>query len=167
MPTDSARRQSEGAPRSRAIRAVAFFEALKGALVLAGATGLLSLLHRDVHALAVALIEHSHLNPASKYPQIFLDAASSLQDSRLVLLAVGAAAYSLLRFVEAYGLFLGRAWAEVLAAASGALYVPFEVLGLVKHPTWHGGALLLLNLLVVAVMLRALKQRRAHAAGAA
>lgn len=148
----------------KTIRAVAYFEAFKGALVLAAATGLLSLMHRDLYALAVVLVEHTHLNPASKYPEIFLDAAAKLQDSRLLLLAGGAAAYSVVRFIEAYGLFIERAWAEVLAAASGAIYVPFEVLGLLKKPAWHSGVLLVLNLAVVAIMVRALLQRRAESA---
>jgi len=144
------------------IRAVAYFEALKGALVLIAATGLLSLVHTDLSALAAALIEHTRLNPASKFPEIFLDAATKLQDSRLRMLAAGAAAYSTIRFIEAYGLFFERAWAEVLAAASGAIYVPFEVLGLIKKLTWHGGVLLALNIAVVAVMVHALLDRRAR-----
>jgi uncharacterized membrane protein (DUF2068 family) len=144
------------------VRAIAAFEAFKGAVVLVAATGLLSLLHKDLLAVASALIEHTHLNPASKYPQIFLDAAARLQDSRLMLLAAGAALYSLVRFVEAYGLFHERAWAEVLAAASGAIYVPFEIFELVRRPTWHGGLLLALNLAVVAVMVQALLRRRAQ-----
>jgi uncharacterized membrane protein (DUF2068 family) len=146
-------------PRSRAIRAVAVFEALKGAAVLVAATGLLSV-HKDLYAIATRLIEHSYLNPASRYPQIFLDAASRLQDSRLLMLALGAAVYSTVRFVEAYGLFHERAWAEYFAAASGMIYVPFELVELYRSPTWHGAALLGLNLLVVAVMINALLQRR-------
>lgn len=143
-----------------AIKAVALFEAFKGVVVLAAATGLLSLLHRDVHALASRFIEHLHLNPAARYPQIFLDAAASVHDSRLVLLATGAGVYALLRFVEAWGLYGGKAWAEVLAAASGAIYVPFELAGLVRRATWHGGLFLLFNLIVVVLMLAALRQRR-------
>jgi hypothetical protein len=46
------------------IRAVAFFEAFKGIVVMVAATRLLSLLHKDVFAIAAALIEHLHLNPA-------------------------------------------------------------------------------------------------------
>ncbi len=146
----------------KTIRAVAYFEALKGALVLAASMGLLSLLHRDLRTLALVFVKHTHLNPAAKYPGIFLEAAARLQDSRLLLLAIGAAAYSLIRFVEAYGLFRERAWAEVLAAVSGAIYVPFEVRGLLHKLTWHGGALLLLNLAVVVIMVRALQKRRAE-----
>jgi uncharacterized membrane protein (DUF2068 family) len=151
------------AARSAAIRSVAFFEAFKGAVVLLAASGLLSLLHKDVHAIAAAFIEHLHLNPASRYPQIILDATRNLHDSRLVMLAAGAGTYACVRFVEAYGLHAEKAWAEVLAAASGAIYVPFELLGLFRRPTWHGIAFLAINVFVVALMVGALLQRRAHA----
>jgi uncharacterized membrane protein (DUF2068 family) len=150
-----------------AIRAVACFEALKGALVLVAATGLLSFVHQGLYRAAAALIAHAHLNPAAKYPQIFLDAAARLQDSHLLLLAAGAALYSLVRFVEAWGLFLEKAWAEMLAAGSGGIYVPLELVELVRRPTWYGAVLLALNLAVVAIMVRALyRRRRDGAAGA-
>ncbi len=144
----------------KAVRAVAFLEAAKGILVLATATGLLSLIHRDVYELAAMLIEHAHLDPASKYPQIFLDAAAKMGDTRLLMLAAGAALYATVRLVEAYGLYFERAWAEVLAAVSGGIYVPFEVIGLVHKPSWHGAALLGLNFAIVALMVRAMLRRR-------
>ncbi len=145
-----------------AIRAVACFEAFKGLIVLLAATGLLSLIHRDLHAAAASFIEHMHLNPASRYPQIFLDAASRLDDSRLLLLAVGAALYSVVRFIEAYGLFRERAWAEVLATLSGALYVPLEILKLTQKASWHGAVLLGLNVAIVGIMVHALLKRQAR-----
>jgi len=144
----------------KTVRLVAYLEAAKGLIVLATASGLVALIHRNVYDLAATLIEHAHLNPASKYPQIFLDAAAKMGDSRLLLLAAGAALYSVVRLVEAYGLFFERAWAEALAAASGAIYVPFEVAGLLRQPSWHGAALLILNILVVALMIRAMLRRR-------
>lgn len=146
--------------KRNAIKAIAYIEAFKGAIVLLAASGLLSLLHKDVYDIAIRLVEHAHLNPAAKYPQIFLDAAAKLGDSRLLMLALGAAAYSLVRFVEAYGLFLERAWAEALAAGSGSIYVPFELLELYRHATWHGVLLLVVNIAVVFIMLNALMRRR-------
>jgi len=164
QPVTEPNEQAAGnAMEHKAIRAIAFFEAFKGAIVLLAATGLLSLLHRDVYDIAVRFVEHAHLNPAAKYPQIFLDAAAKMQDSRLMLLALGAAAYSLVRFVEAYGLYRERAWAEVLAAGSGAIYVPFEVLEIYRHASWHGVLLLILNIVVVFIMLNALMRRRRRA----
>jgi uncharacterized membrane protein (DUF2068 family) len=145
---------------NNAVRGVAIFEAFKGLLVLVAATGLLSLVHQDVYAVAIRLLEHTHLNPAAKYPQIFLDAASHLQDSRLLLLAVGAAAYSALRFVEAYGLLAGRSWAELLAAGSGAIYLPFEAIAFWHRSTPLHAVVLIANALVVAIMVQALLRRR-------
>jgi len=151
--------------QSRAIRVVALFEALKGAVVLLAATGILSLIHRDVYSLAATFIEHAHLNPASKYPRIFLEAASHVHDSKLLLLALGAAVYAVVRLVEAYGLFYERKWAELLAASSGAIYVPIELISLFRNATWHGLAILLLNVAVVTVMVRALIVRRSVVEG--
>lgn len=154
---------SPGAPPvhpRRAIRAVAFLEAFKGVIVLLAASGLVSLAHQDLADFALRLVEHAHLNPAAKYPGIFIEAAGHLQDSGLVWLALGAAAYALLRLAEAYGLFHEKVWAEVLAAASGAIYVPIELLELSRRPTWLGALILLVNLAIVLVMVRALRGRR-------
>jgi uncharacterized membrane protein (DUF2068 family) len=143
---------------SEAIRSVAVFEAAKGLLVLIAGFGLLSLVHRDVHALAVQLIAHAHLNPAARYPHIFLDAANHLSDSSLVLYALGAGAYACMRLVEAYGLWLGRGWAQWLAALSSGLYVPVELFELDKHATWLGLGILMVNLAIVVIMLRSVRQ---------
>ncbi len=145
------------------IRIVAWIEATKGIAVLLAASGLLSLWHQDLHEWAVALVEHTHLNPASHYPKIFIDAASNLNDARLLVLAAGAFLYASMRLVEAYGLLRSRAWAEVLAAGSGAVYVPFELMELYRQPTVHTALLLAVNVGVVALMLRALYKRRAVA----
>ena len=145
---------------SSPIRFIALIEASKGAIVLLAGTGLLALLHHDLNAAAVSLVAHAHLNPASKYPGIFLAAARQIDDPRLLQLAAGAAAYSVLRFVEAYGLFRERRWAEVLAAGSGAIYLPFELVEIHDHPGALSIVLMLVNAAVVAVMLHALVQRR-------
>jgi uncharacterized membrane protein (DUF2068 family) len=144
------------------MRAVAVFEAFKGAVVFLAGSGLLSLIHKDVHVIAVNFIRHMHLNPASHYPQIFIDAISNLHDSRMVILAIGAGLYAFLRFLEAYGLYTERAWAEVVAAVSGAIYVPFELDKILRRPTWHSALFLAINLLVVALMFGAYLQRRKH-----
>lgn len=133
-------------------------------MVLLAGAGLLGLFHRDIGVIAALFIEHMHLNPASKYPQIFLLAAAKLSDARLLALAAGAATYASVRFIEAYGLFYERSWAEILAALSGAVYVPFEIFELSRKATWHGAALLALNLVIVGIMLHALARRRAQGA---
>lgn len=151
--------RSPGGP-GLAIRTIAFIEGSKGVVVLLVASGLLAFVHHDLNALAVRLVEHAHLNPASKLPHIFLDAVSHVDQPRLLLLALGAAVYALLRLLEAYGLFRGRAWAEWLGALSGAIYVPFEIVEILRDPSPLTWSLLTVNVAIVAVMARALWQRR-------
>ncbi len=141
------------------IRAIAIFEAVKGLLVLLAGLGLLGLIHRDVQELAERLVRFSHLNPASKYPQIFIDAAASVTDARLWMLAGGAGIYSVIRLAEAYGLWKGRRWAEWLALVGGALYVPVEIYHLLHRFSWFKVAVLGANVAVVAYMAYALRHR--------
>jgi uncharacterized membrane protein (DUF2068 family) len=143
-----------------AIKTVALFEAFKALLSLALAFGVLWFLDRDVHEVVLRLVDYFHLNPASKYPRIVLEAASTTGNSRIELLALGALAYTALRATEAYGLWFERAWAEVLAAASTGLYIPFELLEIARRPNWIGVAIVVVNAAVVWIMLHALSMRR-------
>ena len=146
-------------PLVEGLRMVATLEAVKGAVVLAAGLGLLSLLHRNVAELAEQLLRFSHLNPASKYPRIFLDAAAQTTDARLWWLAAGAGAYAAMRFAEAYGLWHGRAWAEWLALAGSGLYVPVELYHLSHGFSWLMIVVLATNLAVVGYMAYALRHR--------
>ena len=138
---------------AKALRTVALLEAAKGALVLFVGFGLFALLHHDIQGFAERLIAHTHLNPAARYPRIFIELASHLTDVRLVLLAVGAVTYSVVRFIEAYGLWHARRWAEWVAALSGGIYVPFELMELYERATWLSLGAFVLNLAIVAIML--------------
>lgn len=121
---------------------------------------MLSLVHKDLDHIAARLIAHTHLNPASRFPHIFLDAAAHVQQTHLLWLAAGAAAYAVVRLIEAYGLFWERAWAEWLAALSGGLYVPIEVVHLVRRPSWFVLGVLAANVAVVVIMTLAIVRRR-------
>ena len=100
-----------------ALRVIALMEAVKGFIVFGAGFGMLSLLHRDVRQVAVALVTRLHLDPERHFAGVFLNAASTLTDARLWGLAALALAYSALRWIEAYGLWLDRRWASWLGAA--------------------------------------------------
>ena len=145
---------------STGLRAVALFEAAKGALVLLVGFGLLALVQHDLQATAEALVKHFHLNPAHHYPRIFVQAASGLTDARLWFFAAGATAYAALRFAEAYGLWRERPWAKWFAAISGGIYLPIEIYELAQGVSWPKLVVLLTNAAIVLYMLRALAQSR-------
>jgi uncharacterized membrane protein (DUF2068 family) len=144
----------------KTLRAIAVFEGAKGAVVLAAGFGLLLLVHRDLQTIAEHMVQHSHLDPASRYPRIFIDLAARTTDARLWLLALGAAGYAAVRFVEAYGLWHAKPWAEGFAAAAGAIYIPFEIYKLAHGGGWHAALALAANAAIVAFMIYALGRRR-------
>jgi uncharacterized membrane protein (DUF2068 family) len=144
---------------SNTVRAVALFEAFKGTLVVLVGLGALSLVHHDAQRIAEELVGHLHLNPAKHYPRIFIDTAAHLTDARLWVLAALAATYGLVRFVEAYGLWQGKRWAEWLAAVSAGIYIPFELYGLFEGDIWFSFAALVINVFIVGLMVSALLRK--------
>jgi uncharacterized membrane protein (DUF2068 family) len=145
---------------SPGIRVIALFEAAKAALVLLAGFGCLTLLHRDVHDLAVRAIKHSHLNPAHHYPRIFIDAAARVTDTHLWVLAGLALAYAIIRGAEAVGLWYERRWAEWLALCSGLIYLPIEIYEISHGVNWIKIGAILVNVVIVLYMAR--KLRRQH-----
>ncbi|MGJ4804593.1 DUF2127 domain-containing protein [Luteimonas sp. SDU82] len=139
-----------------ALRAVALFEGLKGIVSLAAAAGLAlagaALLQQWA---AILLSRFQARAPGTGW----LQRAISTESVRLVVLAV--VVYGLLRLVEAWGLWRARAWASWLGCVSAALYLPFELHALIRHPGWLALSVLAVNLVVVAVLGRDLLRRRA------
>lgn len=149
----------------KGLRAIAFFEALKGIVVLVMGFGVLSFLGRDAEVLAEKLVNRLHLNPAGHYSHIFISMMSDVTNQRLWLIAGFAAFYSVVRFAEAYGLWHELRWAEWFAALSGAVYIPVELYEIVRHVTWLKITTLIVNLLIVGYMVWLLtesKRRRAQ-----
>lgn len=139
----------EPSAHRRALHAIALFEAVKGLAALAAGIGLLGLLHHDIHHLAVALLWRFHLDPALPYPAILLHYADLLSAIDLRTLAPVALAYVGVRFLEAWGLWRGKTWAEWLGALSGALYIPLEVAHLAHRTNLINAAVLLANVVIV------------------
>ena len=134
------------------MRAVALVEFFKGLIVLLAGFGVLSLVHRDAWDVAESFLQWLKVDPDTRYAQVFLNLADQVTDTRLWAVALGAAAYSTLRFAEAYGLWRERAWAEWLAMISGAIYLPFEVYEFARRPDWIRFVILAVNLAVVLYM---------------
>lgn len=137
----------------KGVRTVATIEFVKGILVVMAGLGAFSMRHKDIWGIAESLLESFHVNPNHAYVGVFIDLVYRVSDWRLWKIAVVAAIYVTLRFIEAYGLWYVRPWAEWLAMASGAMYIPFEAADLIRRPTWFRLAVLAINLLIVFYML--------------
>jgi uncharacterized membrane protein (DUF2068 family) len=136
----------------KVLRAVASFELSKGLVVLAAGFGVLLLLHRDTSEIAQNLLRLLHISPDHRLSRLLMRSANRVTDKKLWSFAGVALIYSILRFVEAYGLWKARAWAEWIALISGAIYLPFEVVELIRRLSLFHLSLLIVNLAVVLYM---------------
>src|ERR1700676_1778545 len=150
-----------GQPHIKVLRAVASLELIKGLIVLAAGFGVLLLTHKDPGDVADWCLSVLHISPDHHFAHVFLDWADTLTETKLWVVAGVAAVYSTLRFIEAYGLWKARPWAEWIALISGTLYLPFEIFKLMQNPNLFHGSVLAVNLAVVLYMAYVLLDSRA------
>ena len=142
--------------RTIGLRTIAIFEASKGALVLAVGFGLIYLGNQNWQILVENLILKIELGPEHLYSRIsrvFLKAISHWSHGQILGLAALAGMYSLLRFIEAFGLWRQKAWAEWLGVISGGIYLPIEIFELIREASVIKFAIFVTNLLVIAYLL--------------
>ena len=138
------------------LRAIALFEAAKGivALVVAGALAAIgpdALQHELERLLARFGVDADRAGTA------MLDAITP----QTLEIAIGVAViYAAMRLLEGWGLWRHRAWASWLGVIGAAAYLPFEIYALWRHPDWLTWGVFTLNLIIVIVLARDLRQRR-------
>jgi uncharacterized membrane protein (DUF2068 family) len=138
------------------LRTVAIFEWVKGFAWLVGGVVCLFLRHSDVQAKTEHLLHFLHVDPAWGFTKLCIDVAARANDRSLLLLAGLLVICSIIRFVEAYGLWHERHWAEWFAVLSAGLFLPVEIYHLFHRPTWFKGAVFVFNVLLVIYLARLL-----------
>ena len=144
----------------KALKPIAIFEAIKGAVVFVLGFGLLGFLGKENESFLEQFFVRMHFDPANRYLRELIRMLAEASDTRLILLTVFATFYAAVRFAEAYGLWHARRWAEWFAALSGGIYIPVEIYELLQRVTWLRVAALLLNLVIVAYMVWLLSESR-------
>jgi uncharacterized membrane protein (DUF2068 family) len=136
---------------------IAVVEAVKGALALLAASGLELLgpapLQRWIHELIVRF----QLDPNHGAIAWLVGA---INPGGVHLAALVAALYGAMHLLEGWGLWRAKAWASWLGCITVALYLPFDVYALAKHPGWLSLVVVAVNLLVLWVLARDLVIRR-------
>jgi uncharacterized membrane protein (DUF2068 family) len=106
-----------------------------------------------IEDLAEELLYHLHIGFDHRWAQALLHGASNLSDMRIWTVVAVALSYATVRFIEAWGLWQRRIWAEWFALLSGTLYLPLEILKVAEHRRWETIAILVINLAIVLYML--------------
>ncbi len=134
-------------PRKR-LRIVAVIDIIKGSTILAMGLGILRAQSHVLEQGGQSLLRLLDLDPTQGAPYKFLEFLHAA-DMEHGLLMLCAAAYALLRFVEAYGLWFTKSWARWLGLISSGIYVPFELYYFIKSPSWTTFIVMSINLIVV------------------
>jgi uncharacterized membrane protein (DUF2068 family) len=145
------------------LRTIAIFEVMKGLAAMIASIGLLNMTHQNVHHVTTLLINFFHLDSDAHYFKTLFDYTDLLNNDDLQIIVLMAFSYAVIRFIEGYGLWKCRTWAEWLAAVSGAIYLPIEISHLIKHVSIINIAVLATNVAVVAYMIYRLRWRRIEA----
>ncbi len=141
------------------LHALALFELAKGLLALIAGASLEVMGPDPIRRFIHELIARFNLDPDHGTLPSLLKAINP----EAVHLAVAVVAiYAIWRLVEAWGLWRAKAWASWLGCVGTAVYLPFDMYALARHPGWHTGAVVIINLLVVAILGRDLLRRRRH-----
>ena len=144
-----------------ALRTIAFFEGTKGALVLAASFGLLSLRHTDLHAATDAFLLRHGINPETHYMRLFIEGVAKATNHHVGEIAAFGFAYAAVRFIEGYGLWRERHWAEWFAVISAGLYLPLELTHFGRHPSVFNAGVIFVNMLIILYLAGLLGQQRA------
>lgn len=142
------------------LRTIAAVEAVKGALVVAAASGILSLRHTDLHAATDAFLLRHGINPERHYTRLFIESVARATNHHVGEIAAFGFAYAFIRFVEAYGLWHAKHWAEWFALLSAGIYLPLELQHFAHHPTLFNAGVILFNMALLVYLGKLLAQQQ-------
>ena len=141
-------------PSDFLLRLIVLEKGLLGLLALLFSAGLLSIMHRDLASFAIQLADALNLNIDNRFLKLILTQLMDVKVSTLVGVSVVGFVYSILNFVEAFGLAMRYRWAEYLTVIATALFIPFEVYQLFVHMTLFRWTALIINILIVVFLVR-------------
>jgi len=146
--------------QGRGLLIIGAFKIVKGIALMAVGFGVLHLLHRDLAAEIAYWVDLLRIDPHSHYLQWILEKVANLDPKKLRQLSVGTFFYSGLFLCEGVGLALRKRWAEYLTILSTASLMPVELLEIYKGISIAKVALLLVNLAIVAYLVRELRLKK-------
>lgn len=139
---------------------IAIYKLLQALLFIAIGVGALRLLHKDVGDLFATFADRLRFSPESRIVNFILEEASLLNDPLLRRIGAAAFCYAALGAAEGIGLYLEKAWGEILTLVITASFLPWEVVEAVHRVTWVRISLLIINSLVFFYLLELINRER-------
>ncbi|HEV7860215.1 MAG TPA: DUF2127 domain-containing protein [Pyrinomonadaceae bacterium] len=128
---------------------IAAFKLLKGLMLIALGIGALSLIHKDVAAVAERWINLLRVDPDNRHIQKLLLKLSLVDEHKLEEISAGTFIYAGLFLTEGGGLLFRKLWAEYLTIIITTSFIPLEVYELIEHFSITKIIVILINMAVV------------------
>jgi uncharacterized membrane protein (DUF2068 family) len=132
---------------------IAVFKLLKGLLLIALGIGALSLIHKDVAAVAERWINLLRVDPDNRHIQKLLLRLSFVDEHKLKEIGAGTFIYASLFLIEGGGLLFRKLWAEYMTIIITTSFIPLEIYELIEHFSFTKIIVILINLAVVLYLL--------------
>jgi uncharacterized membrane protein (DUF2068 family) len=139
---------------------IAAYKWLQALLFAAVGIGALRLVGKDIGDVLSDLASALRFNPESHFVNFVLDKATLLNDPILRRIGAVAFCYAAVSLAEGIGLYLERAWGEILTLIITASFLPWEIFEIFRKLTWVRVGLLFINLLVFFYLLKLVASRR-------
>jgi len=146
--------------QTRIVRLIALFKLLKGILLIAVGVAALKLLHTDIAGVVEDWARLLGFLQNSRFLGRALSAAAALTPDRVRDVIVGSFLYGGLFLTEGIGLWLLKRWAMWFTVIITASFLPIEIYELAHHPSVGKVALLVINLGLVAYLIRRIQDGR-------
>ena len=157
---DSQARLDTAQQHNKLLILIAVYKGLQALLFCAVGFGAIRLLHKDVGDVFDNLREALHFSPESRFVNFILDKASLVDDPMLRRIGAVAFSYAALSLAEGIGLYLEKAWGELLTLIITASFLPWEIFEVFHRVTWLRVGLLLINTMVFLYLLKVVATRR-------
>lgn len=147
-------------PRDRLLPWIAAERAFRAFVLITVGLALVTHPHANWAEEITRFAQRLGLDPNSNWIRKLLEKVRSISSQQDLLFGAIALAYGALEGIEAYGLWMQRRWAEWLTVFATSLLLIPEIWELTKSTTFLKVGALIVNLLVVAYLLRRLRSSR-------
>jgi uncharacterized membrane protein (DUF2068 family) len=132
------------------LKIIAGAKILKGALLCFLSLGVLDLVHRDVAAFALHLVQILRISPENRYVHLLLEKLGVIDPATIRHLGELSALDATTQLIEGLGLWFGAVWAEYVVVVSSGIFIPEECIALRNHFSWVRFSILLINAAILA-----------------
>ena len=142
------------ASKDTALRTIIVLKALGGVLFLLISFGVFTMINQDISDLAEGAADSLGVDPENRYLLQLLGWLTGISPKQIVTIGFVTILYSALLLTMAWGLYLGRVWADWLTIGATGLFIPIELYEVVWSLRLTYGVALAINVFVVWYLIR-------------